>query len=237
MTPLTRRSILAAAVLCIGLGGCAAPGGLGSGEAAPPVSAQPKPKQLWPLWNDDSPTSSGTAVANRMPPPEPLADAPAVGPEGIEKVDVAAVLRADKRMKPFAGPGKIEGPGRAGVRPARFADVTGDGKPELIVAADSASGRSVLSVYTVADGKIVPVLFTGGRRMSPEILGTDLLVRTADDDGSAHAIRYHWDGRRMTVLSDEHQFGNAISSSAPPGECPAPRAGDSGSAGKGPSAP
>lgn len=238
MTRLTRRSLLAAALLCTGLGGCAAPGGLGRSEPAPPVSAQPKPEQLWPLWNEDSPKSSGTAVANRMPPPEPLPGAPAVGPEGLEKVDVTAVLRADKRMKQFAGTGKIEGPGRAGVRPARFADVTGDGKPELIVAADSASGRSVLSIYTVADGKIVPILFTSGRRMSPEILGTDLLVRTADDDGSAHAIRYHWDGQRMTVLSDEHQFGNAISSSASPGECPAPTpAGGSGSpTGKGPSA-
>ncbi|CAM5433578.1 lipoprotein [Streptomyces avidinii] len=238
MTPLT-RALAAAVLLCTGLGGCAAPGGLGRGEAAPPVSAQPKPRQLWPLWKDDSPNSSGTAVANRMPPPEPLTDAPAVGPEGFENIDVTAVLRADKRMKQFAGAGRIEGPGRAGVRPARLADVTGDGQPELIVAADSATGRSVLSVYTVADGKIVPILFTSGRRMSPEILGTDLLVRTADDDGSAHAIRYHWDGRRMTVLSDEHQFGGAISSAAPPGECPAPRPvdGSRSAAGKGPSAP
>ncbi|MFE9562261.1 hypothetical protein ACFYM0_14265 [Streptomyces sp. NPDC006487] len=221
MTRPTRRSLAAAALLCIGLGGCAAPGGLGQREVAPPVSSQPLPKPLWPSWTE-SPSSSGTAVAGREPPPQPLDGAPAVGPEGIEKVDVAAVLRADKTMKRFGNGKKIEGPGKAGVRPARYADLTGDGKPELIVAADTQTGRSMLSVYTAAGGKVVPILATSGRRMSAEILGTDLLVRTTDDDGSAHDIRYHWDGRRMSVLSDEHRFGNAISGPGS-GTCPAQR--------------
>ncbi|MCJ0870684.1 PliI family lysozyme inhibitor of I-type lysozyme [Streptomyces sp. AP-93] len=223
MTRPTLRSLAAAALLCIGLGlgGCAAPGGLGHGEVAPPVSSQPRPKPLWPSWTE-SPSSSGTAVAGRVPPPRPLDGALAVGPEGIEKVDVMAVLRADKTMRRFGDGKKIEGPGKAGVRPARFADLTGDGKPELIVAADSPTGRSVLSVYTAAGGKVVPILATSGRRMSAEILGTDLLVRTTDDDGSAHDIRYHWDGQRMSVLSDEHKFGNAISAPGS-GQCPAPR--------------
>ncbi|MCX5407361.1 hypothetical protein OHA37_26285 [Streptomyces sp. NBC_00335] len=216
----TRHSLAAAALLCIGLGGCAAPGGLGHGEVVQPVISQPRPKPLWPSWTG-SPSSGGTAVAGRVPPPQPLEGGPAVGPEGIEKVDVMAVLRADKAMKRFGDGKRIEGPGRAGVRPARFADLTGDGKPELILAADTQSGRSVLSVYTAAGGKVVPILFTSGRRMTAEVLGTDLLVRTTDDDGSAHDIRYHWDGRRMSLLSDEHRFGNAISGRGS-GTCPAP---------------
>ncbi|MFD5146134.1 hypothetical protein [Streptomyces sp. NPDC058401] len=224
MTRPTLRRLAAAALLCIGLGGCGTPGGLGPGEAAPPVSSQPRPEALWPSWTD-SPSSSGTAVAGRVPAPRPLDGAPTVGPEGIGKVDVMAVIRADKAMKRFSGGKQIPGPGKAGIRPPRYADLTGDGKPELIVAADSETGRSVLSVYTAAaDGRIVPILFTSGRRMSAETLGTDLLVRTNDDDGSAHDIRYHWDGQRMSVLSDEHKFGNAISGSGSgSGECPAPR--------------
>ncbi|WP_405493147.1 hypothetical protein [Streptomyces sp. NBC_00096] len=217
-----RSRLAAASLFCAALAGCAAPGGLGQSEAAPPVSSQPQPKPLWPLWSTSSATSGGSPVATRMPPPKPLEGAPAVGPGGIEKVDVMAVLRADRAMKQFGNAGRIEGPGRAGVRPARFADLTGNGEPELIVAGDSPTGRSLLSVYTVADGKIVPILFTSGRRMSPQILGNDLLIRTADDDGSAHAVRYHWDGRRMTVLSDERQFGNSVSSGGPTG-CPAPK--------------
>lgn len=219
MTRPTRRS-LAAALLCIGLGGCAAPGGLGHGETAPPVSSQSRPEPLWPLWTD-TPNSSGTAVAGRVPPPQPLDGAPAVGPEGIEKVDVRDILRADKAMKQYGNAREIVGPGKAGVRPPRYADLTGDGNHELIVAGDSATGHSVLSVYTAIGGKIVPILLTGGRRMSAEIIDRDLLIRTADD-GSTHMIRYHWDGRRMSVLSDEHQFGNAIAGPTS-GDSPAPR--------------
>lgn len=111
----TRHSLAAAALLCIGLGGCAAPGGLGHGEVVQPVISQPRPKPLWPSWTG-SPSSGGTAVAGRVPPPQPLEGGPAVGPEGIEKVDVMAVLRADKAMKRFGDGKRIEGPGRAGVR-------------------------------------------------------------------------------------------------------------------------
>ncbi|MCP3755902.1 hypothetical protein [Streptomyces sp. TBY4] len=219
MTRPTLRS-LAAALLCIGLGGCAAPGGLGPGEVAPPVSSQPQPKPLWPTWTD-SPSSGGTPVAGRVPPPKPLEGAPPVGPEGIEKIDVMAVLRADKGMKRFGDGKTIEEPGKAGVRPARFADLTGDGKPELIVAVDTPTGRSVLSVYTAVGRTVVPILSTSGRRLRAETVGTDLLVRTTDDDGSAHDIRFHWDGQRMSVLSDEHKFGNAIPAPGS-GTCPAP---------------
>ncbi|MFI5862510.1 hypothetical protein [Streptomyces sp. NPDC051546] len=221
MTRPTFHSLAAAALLCAGLGGCSAPGGLGPGEVAPPVSSQPRPTPLWPSWTE-SPSSGGTAVAGRVPPPRPLEDAPAVGPQGIEKVDVMAVISADKVMKRFSGGKQILGPGKAGVRPARYADLTGDGKHELIVAADTQTGRSMLSVYTAAGGKIVPILYTSGRRMGVETLGADLLVRTTDDDGSSHDIRYHWDGQRMSVLSDDHKFGNAISGPGS-GECPAPR--------------
>ncbi|MFI5764396.1 hypothetical protein [Streptomyces sp. NPDC051563] len=220
MTRPTLRTLAAAALLCIGLGGCGAPGGLGPGEAAPPMASQPRPRPLWPSWTE-SPSAGGTAVAGKVATPPPLDDAPAVGPQGIEGVDVMAVLRADKEMKRFGQGKQIAGPGKAGVRPARYADLTGDGKPELIVAADTQTGRSMLSVYTAAEGKIFPILHTSGRRMGVETLGTDLLVRTTDDDGSSHDIRYHWDGQRMSVLSDDHKYGNAISGSRS-GECPAP---------------
>ncbi|MFF3210953.1 hypothetical protein ACFYYB_09840 [Streptomyces sp. NPDC002886] len=221
MTRPSYRRLAAAALLCIGLGGCGTPGGLGSGEVAPPVSSQPRPKPLWPSWTD-SPSSSGTAVAGGEAPPKPLEGAPPVGPQGIEEVDVMAVVRADKNMKRFGREKQIQGPGKAGVRPARYVDLTGNGKHELIVAADTQTGRSVLSVYTAAGGKIVPILYTSGRRMSVETLGTDLLVRTTDEDGSSHDIRYHWDGQRMSVLSDDHKFGNAISAPRA-GTCPAPQ--------------
>ncbi|MFE2308067.1 hypothetical protein [Streptomyces sp. NPDC059411] len=229
MSRLTRRSLAAAALLCAGLGGCAAPGGLGRGEPAPPVSAQPQAKPLWPMWTGESPKAGGAAVSSQAPPPTPLDGAPTVGPEGIEKIDVRAVLKADRPMKSFADKKDIAAPGRPGLRPPRFNDLTGNGKPELIVAVDTETGRSILAVYTEVDGKILPILRTSGRRLSPETVGTDLLVRTTDDDGSAHVVRYHWDGVRMVVVSDEKRFGNPT---ADPGECPTQRPPASGT-GKG----
>lgn len=204
MTPSPRR--FSAAVLCVCAlagGGCAAPGGLGVGSAAPPVSSQPRPEPLWPAWSD----APGAAVGRREPAPVPLKNAPEVGTDGLAGIDPGAIAAADPRMKPYLGKGNaIEGPGRAGVRPPVYKDLTGDGKPDLILAADQASGLAALSVYAVADGKIVAVLFTIGRRLAAESIGSDLLVRIAADDGSVQAVRYHWDGDRMAVVNDERTF-------------------------------
>lgn len=203
MTPLPRR--LSAALLCacaLAAGGCGAPGGLGTGTLAPPVSSQPRPEPLWPSWTN----APGAAVGRREPAPMPLKSAPAVGPSGLAGVDPGEVIRADPRMRPYAGKDVIRTPGRAGIRPPVLRDLTGDGQQELIVAADTATGRCALSVYAVVNGKIVSILFTMGRQLAAEAVGTDLLVRIAADDGSEQAVRYHWDGDRMSVVNDERTF-------------------------------
>ncbi|MFE3554751.1 hypothetical protein ACFXKW_07760 [Streptomyces sp. NPDC059193] len=204
MTPSSRR--LLAAVLCVcalAAGGCAAPAGLGAGTPAPPVSSQPSPEPLWPAWTQ----APGSAVGRREPAPTPLKNAPEPGPKGLTGLDATEIARADPRMKPYLGKGTgILVPGRAGIRPPVYRDLTGDGHPDLIVAADVPTGRSALSVYAVVNGRIVSILFTIGRRLTAETIGTDLLVRIAADDGSEQVVRYHWDGERMTVVNDERRF-------------------------------
>lgn len=212
MTRFTRR--IAAALLCAcscaaAVGGCAAPGGLAEGDPAPPVSAQPRPEALWPAWAQESARAPGAPVGRREAAPKALESAPEVGPGGLRAVDALEVARADPRMSPALGGTSITAPGRAGVRPPVYRDLTGDGQPELVVAADVATGRTALTVYTAARGKIYPVLFTIGRQIAAEAVGEDLLIRTAADDGSEQAVRYHWDGERMTVVSDERRFDKA----------------------------
>ncbi|MEV7523281.1 hypothetical protein [Streptomyces sp. NPDC091371] len=218
MTP-SPRSLLAT-VLCacaLAAGGCAAPGGLGAASPAPPVSMQPRPEPLWPAWT----AAPGASVGRREPPPRPLKNAPVLGPSGLRGVEPGEVARADPRMKPYVGSGtSLRAPGRAGLRPPVYKDLTGDGNPDLVVAADMATGRSALSVYAVADGKIVSVLFTIGRQLTAEAIGSDLLVRTAADDGSEQAVRYHWDGDRMTVVNDERTFRTPDSECAPGSPAP-----------------
>ncbi|WP_406182676.1 hypothetical protein [Streptomyces sp. NBC_01006] len=206
---------LTAALLCaftcaLAVGGCSAPGGLGVGEPAPPVSAQPQPESLWPLWTDRSVSGPGKSVGTREPPPQPLENAPEVGAGGLPAVNVQDVVRADKQMKAFAAKGWIDAPGKVGMRPPVFRDLTGDGSQELIVAADAETGRTALTVYSAEGTRIVPILFTVGRRMAAETIGGDLLLRTAADDGSEQAVRYHWDGERMRVVSDERRYSKSL---------------------------
>ncbi|MEU8778236.1 hypothetical protein [Streptomyces sp. NPDC048606] len=221
----TAAAPLCALALAIGSGvaGCASPGGLAAGEPAPPVSAQPRPEALWPAWAQESPHAPGAETATRQPPPAALKDGPRVGPGGLAAVDPLAVVRADRRMRPYLGKGTIDAPGRVGVRPAVLLDLTGDGHEELVVAADTETGRTALSVYRADGERVVPILFTLGRRMAADSIGRDLLVRTAADDGSEQAVRFHWDGRRMTVVSDERRWNKDLSPA--PGASSGARAG------------
>ncbi len=121
-------------------------------------------------------------------------------------MDVHAILRADPRTRPLADRGMIDRPGRAGLRPPMFVDLTGDKKPEMLVAADTESGRNILAVYTERGGKVYPILFTSGRSLAVETIGPDLLVRTPCSDGGEQAVRFHWDGARMSTVSDVKDY-------------------------------
>ncbi|MDJ0383869.1 hypothetical protein [Streptomyces sp. G-G2] len=230
--PRPSTAVLLCACALAAVGGCAAPGGLGPGEPAPAVSAQPRPEPLWPAWTDTTSTAPGAAVGKREPAPQPLKGDLQVPAGGLGAMDVLDVLRADPLMRPYVKGGSINAPGRAGIRPPVHHDLTGNGALELIAAADTASGRSVLAVYTVAGGRIVPVLHTSGLRMEAEAIGTDLLVRTNTNEGIEQAVRFRWDGERMTVVSEEKRYDTsaprteprARNTPAPSAPAPAPSA-------------
>ncbi|MER5882366.1 hypothetical protein ABT160_00895 [Streptomyces sp. NPDC001941] len=201
---------LATVVGVLLLSGCGAPTGLGAGELAERVSPQPRPESLWPAWSSLAPDQPGADAAARQAPPKPLAAAPRVPRGGLAAMDVRTIVRADPRLKTICQRGLITGPGKAGVRPPLLRDLTGDGERELIVAADLESGRTALVVYTARDGKVVPVLYTAGRHLSAEVVGTDLVVRTAVGDGAEQAVRYHWNGRRLAARGDDKKFPKSV---------------------------
>lgn len=205
---LPRRAALFAVAAAILLAGCGSVDGLDAGEPAPSVSVQPHPDPLWPAWSSTSSKAPGTDTATRQPPPEALVGLPKLGKGGLGTEDFRKVLRADPRMKPLAGHDEIDRPGRAGLRPPLLTDLTGDGRPELLVAADTESGRSVLAVYTEQEGRVYPILLTTGKRVSVETLGPDLLVRTPCTDGGEQAVRFHWDGVRMSTVSDNKSYNS-----------------------------
>lgn len=196
--------------------GCGAPGGLGVGEPAPDVSSPPQPKPLWPSWADAH--RQGEAVAdNASKAPAVLAGAPEIPREGsLREVDPLDIVCADPTVKHLAKLGWIEKPGKSGLRPPVFMDVTGNGMPELIVAADLPTGRSAVAVYAARDGKVVPILYGSGRRLSVEAAGADLILKGAASDGAEQTIRYRWDGRLMAAVSDVKAYPHPIGKSHSP---------------------
>ncbi|MFI8874704.1 hypothetical protein [Streptomyces sp. NPDC055243] len=211
-----RRAALLAVAAAVVLAGCGSVDGLDAGEPAPSVSVQPRPEPLWPAWSSTSSEAPGADAATHQPPPEPLAGLPKLGKDGLGAEDFRKVLRADPRMKPLADRGEIDRPGRVGLRPPLLTDLTGDGRPELLVAADTESGRSVLVAYTEREGRVYPILLTAGKRVSVETLGRDLLVRSPCTDGGEQAVRFHWDGVRMSTVSDVKNYKKTPGSSEGP---------------------
>ncbi|MFD4479643.1 hypothetical protein ACFWPU_26515 [Streptomyces sp. NPDC058471] len=217
-----RRAALFTATAAVVLAGCGSVDGLGPGEPAPSVSVQPRPEPLWPAWSGTSSEAPGADTATHQPPPEALEGLPKLGKDGLRTEDFRKVLRADPRMKPLAERGEIDRPGEAGIRPPLLTDLTGDGRPELLVAADTESGRSVLAVYKERDGRVYPILFTAGKRVSIETLGQDVLVRSSCADGGQQAVRYHWDGVRMSTVSDNKSYKKTSDSDGSQPTKPAP---------------
>ncbi|WJV48845.1 hypothetical protein [Streptomyces flavofungini] len=189
------------------LSACGATSGLGDSEPAPRVSVQPRPEPLWSAWSGSPPSAPGADPTSQQPPPEPLDGLDPLGPGGLAKADVRELLRADTRLRTLADRPLVKKPGRPGIRPPVLTDLTGDGKPEMLVAVDVESGRSVLVVYYEKRGKVHPILFTAGRRLAVETLGTDLLVRSPCAEGGEQAVRFHWDGTRMSTVSDVKSYG------------------------------
>ncbi|WP_053727567.1 hypothetical protein [Streptomyces sp. WM6378] len=191
------------AAVALAISGCGSRSGLVEGARASTVALQPSPQELWPAWYESEARRDGATASGRGEAPVPLPESLKVPKEGLRGMNPMAILKADPRAKTLVRLPVIDHPGRPGIRPPVLHDLTGhDGSPELIVAADLETRRTVVIVYTVRDGRIVPILYTVGTRLAVEAVGTDLVTRGAADDGAEQAVRYRWDGARLSPVSD-----------------------------------
>ncbi|MFJ8308026.1 MULTISPECIES: hypothetical protein [unclassified Streptomyces] len=191
------------AAVALAASGCGTRSGLEEGGRASTVALQPRPQQLWPDWYENDVKRNGLMASGQADPPSPLTEALKVPKDGLRGMDPMEIIKADPRAKSLARLPMIDRPGRPGLRPPVLHDLTGrDGSPELIISADLENHRTVVIVYTVRDARVVPILLTGGSRLAVEAVGTDLVTRGAADDGAEQAVRYRWDGVRLSPVSD-----------------------------------
>ncbi|MFI6682144.1 hypothetical protein [Streptomyces sp. NPDC050485] len=191
------------AAVVLAASGCGTRSGLEDGGRASTVALQPRPQQLWADWYENDAKRNGVMASGQAEPPTPLTKELKVPKEGLRGMDPMEIIKADPRASSLARLPLIDHPGHPGIRPPVLHDLTGhDGSPELIIAADLENRRTAVIVYTVRDARVVPILLTGGSRLAVEAVGTDLVTRGAADDGAEQAVRYRWDGVRLSPVSD-----------------------------------
>ncbi|SDT47564.1 hypothetical protein SAMN05216371_2445 [Streptomyces sp. TLI_053] len=197
-------SALVAAALALPVG-CAAPGELRDHGAVAPVTPSPARVPLWP----GAPTAASptpvepTGSRSPEPPPQPVPDLTVPG-QDITAVDVRALVGKDpgvtqderRVLEPCAG---------CELRAPEYRDLTGDGRPELLLAVGLAD-TVVLHVYTASGERLLPIhrvsLVKG---FGAETVGTDLWLYEPTASFRTGRL-YHWDGVRL-ALTDQKVEG------------------------------
>ncbi|MFF4185536.1 hypothetical protein ACFYZ9_20305 [Streptomyces sp. NPDC001691] len=195
-----RRARTAAWVLAVlALGGCSAGEGVrDDGPAATPAASA----SASPLWPDHTagatPTRPGQGFHARAAVPGVTV------PDGdLARVDGVRLLAADPATDRAVQSGLKDCPNGSScrLRPPAYADLTGDGRRELVLAYDDL-GRTILWVYTAVGEQAHAVLEYAGRPgTSAATLGTDLIVtEPAGGRNRESATTLRWNGTELAPL-------------------------------------
>ncbi|MEU6231693.1 hypothetical protein [Kitasatospora sp. NPDC047058] len=177
---------------------CGAPGELRDHGPAQQVTPPPVPQPLWSGLAVAPPPTSPAPGRSSEPPPQPVPDVTAPGPD-LTAVDVRAVLAKDPAVSQDERRALDGCPG-CEVRTPEFRDLTGDGQPELIAAVGTA-GPVVLHVYTSSGDRLLPVLRVQILKgFGAETVGTDLWLHEPTTVTTRTSSHYHWDGIRLGLL-------------------------------------
>ncbi|MET9362649.1 hypothetical protein ABZX93_17280 [Streptomyces sp. NPDC006632] len=189
----------ACALAVLALAGCSAGEGVRDDGPAPTPSTSVTPSPLWPDHTAAvAPSRPGQGFHARGPVPG------VVVPGGdLTRIDGVRLLAADPGTDRAVQSGLKECPDGPScrLRPPAYADLTGDGERELVLAYDDL-GRTILWVYTAVGERAHAVLEYAGRPgMSAETLGSDLVVTEpagGRDRQSATTLR--WNGAELAPL-------------------------------------
>ncbi|MCT9087773.1 hypothetical protein N4G70_02720 [Streptomyces sp. ASQP_92] len=193
------RAAVACALAVVALAGCSAGEGVRDGGPAATPSASVTASPLWPGHTASAaPAKPGQGFHARGPVPGVTV------PDGdLTRVEGARLLAADPATDEAVRSSLKECPDRSScrLRPPAYADLTGDGRRELVLAYDDL-GRSILWVYTAAGERAHAVLEYAGRPgTSAETLGGDLVVtEPAGGRDRRSETTLHWNGTELAPL-------------------------------------
>ncbi|MGW0735558.1 hypothetical protein [Streptomyces sp. NPDC002851] len=197
------------------------------------------PERLWSVKRPPAPAGRPSPPPVPAYEPEPLpglslakdADARSLDPRTVIAKD-PGVSDASKRAAATCRPG-------CGLREPVLRDITGDGRPELLLLVDQnpgaaetgAPGESAyaeLYVYRVENGRVLQLLgLAADAGTSVDLQGRDLIVRQVrPDEGhgmgdQASTDRYRWNDASHTLESISSVLGPAPSASPELGRTPA----------------
>ncbi|WP_441249507.1 hypothetical protein [Kitasatospora sp. McL0602] len=189
---------IALAVLALAaVTGCSGSGQLHDAGQTRSVTAHPSPQLLWPA-AVVSPSPTAVAPADQPPPTAlPGLTAPSGDPRSLDARTVLAKdpgLSTEERAALAGCQGCL-------VQDAKYRDLSGDGRPELITAVVTATEGAYLHVYTVRDGQVFPVL---GQKVlagfTADTAGSELVVHEPNGPDSQTNTRYGWRSVRMVLI-------------------------------------
>ncbi|WP_055586513.1 hypothetical protein [Peterkaempfera griseoplana] len=197
------RRITAAATLAVACtlaaAGCGAPGGLHDDGRTRAVASHPTPLALWPETATPAAPTATAPVRQAAPQPVPGVTVPSGDIRAVSAVNVLdrdPALERDERAA-------LKGCPTCDVRPARYRDLTGDGRPELITSLVTRGDRASLHVYALRGEKVVPVLdlLPLSPHFTADTVGADLVVQEPTTASLETSSRYRWDGTRLAFTT------------------------------------
>lgn len=193
-------AVPAAALL---LTGCGDTGGLESAGSTPTAVG---PRELWP-----SLTPASAAVDDYGAGETDVVKGVTVPGGDLRRVDPVSVIRAQQAADPdtykdiakgladCGDPGK-RGPG-CPVLHSYFADLTGDGKDDMVVGVKAPKQQLLVRVYMYRDGTLTQIMNDEDAVISVELAGQTVVVRAvADLSGYEYRTSWQYDAHQKAML-------------------------------------
>ncbi|MFI7384156.1 hypothetical protein [Streptomyces sp. NPDC049813] len=185
------------------LTGCGARGGL---EGAGPTPTAVGPRHLWPSLSPASAPADDYGAGET----QVVKGVPVPGGD-LRTVDPVAVIRAQAAADPDTyedikkgladcGDPGAEGPDCPVLR-AYYADLTGNGKADMVVGVRAPKGQLLVRVYMYADGKLTQIMNDEDAVISVQLADRSVVVRAvADLSGYEYRTSWSYDSQQRAML-------------------------------------